>query len=29
MGILYLVATLLSIVGSTLAMLLRYRRVTA
>jgi ABC-2 type transport system permease protein len=29
MGVLYLVATLLSIVGSTLAMLLRYRRVTA
>ena len=29
MGILYLVATVLSIVGSALAMLLRYRRVTA
>ena len=29
MGILYLVATVLSIVGSAMAMLLRYRRVTA
>jgi ABC-2 type transport system permease protein len=28
MGVLYLVATVLTIVGSSIAMLLRYRRVT-